>query len=196
MISASRRFLSNENASAMVEFSICALVIIFLVVGAIEFALLNFSATLLEGGMREAARYGITGLNQGDSNRTERILEIVNEHSAGLFTVTASELQTLVYQDFSDIGQSEPFTDSNSNGSFDSGEPFTDRNCNGQWDLDMGVAGAGSGGEVVLYRITHDLDTITGILDPLIAPSGTYTIQSSVAVRNEPFGDGQGVCAP
>jgi Flp pilus assembly pilin Flp len=191
-----RRFFSDENAGAMVEFSICALAIVFLMVGAIEFALLNFSATLLEGGMREAARYGITGQDEGDSARTERILEIVNEHSAGLFTVTAPELQTLVYRNFSDIGQSEPFTDTNANGSFDPGEPYTDRNCNGQWDADMGVAGAGGGGEVVLYRISHDLETITGILDPLIAPDGTFTIQSSVAVRNEPFREGGSICAP
>ena len=190
------RFLECRDAAALVEFSICALAVIMLLVGVIEFAMLNFSATLLEGGMREAARYGITGRDIDSTTRTARIVTIVNEHAGGLFQIDPGDVTTLVYPNFSDIGQSEPFTDVNGNGDFDPGEPFTDRNCNGDWDVDMGVAGLGAGGEVVLYTASRDIETITGLLDPFIAPDGAFTIRATIAVRNEPFRTGQGVCAP
>ena len=191
-----RQFLSTHDAGALLEFAVCAPIIILLLTGVMEFAWLGFRTTLLEAGMREAARYGITGQDIGTATRASRIVQIVNSHANGAFTVSGSDVATFVYPDFSDIGKSEPFTDLNASGGYDSGEPFTDRNCNGRWDSDMGVAGAGAGGEVVLYTITHDLGTITGLLDHVIAPNGSFAVRSSVAVRNEPFNSGQAICAP
>ena len=144
------KFAHCRSGAGALEFAFAVPVILVLVMGSVEFAIMSFAGTLLEGGLREAARFGISGLDPDDGTREQKIVEIVNSNAGGLFKINAADIKTLVYEDFSDIGQSEPFTDSNSNGSFDSGEPFTDRNCNGQWDLDMGVAGAGSGGEVVL----------------------------------------------
>lgn len=67
-------------------------------------------------------------------------------------------------------------------------------NCNGQCDADRGAHGVGAGDEVVLYRVTYDQNTITGLLDPLIAPNGTVTLEASIAVRNEPFPGGETAC--
>jgi Flp pilus assembly protein TadG len=189
-----KRLAACQSGTAILEFAFALPVVLMLVTGTIEFAILSFSTTLLEGGLREAARYGITGLNANDGSREARIVEIVNEHAAGLLTITTDDVETLVYQDFADIGEPEPYTDSNGNGAYDSGEPYTDVNCNGQWDADRGAHGTGAGDEVVLYRVTYQHHTITGFLDPVIAPSGAIPLQASIAVRNEPFPGGPVVC--
>ena len=164
-----KNFATCRRGTAALEFAFAVPVVLMLVTGTLEFALLGFSTTLLEGGLREASRYGITGLDASVGSREARIVEIVNEHAAGLFTITADDIETLVYQDFTDIGQPEPYTDSNGNGEYDFGEPYTDVNCNDQWDADRGAAGVGAGDEVVLYTVRRDHNTITGFLDPLIA---------------------------
>lgn len=184
----------SEAGTAALEFAFAIPVVMMLIVGVIEFGLLTFTTALLEGGLREAARFGITGLNPNDGSREDRIVEIVNEHAAGLFEISMDEIETLTYQDFSDIGKPEPYTDSNGNGEYDAGEPYTDVNCNGQWDADQGAAGVGGGDEVVLYTISHDHNTITGFLDPLISRDGVIRLEASVAVRNEPFPGGRAVC--
>ena len=190
-----KRLAACQSGTAILEFAFALPVVLMLVTGTIEFAILSFSTTLLEGGLREAARYGITGLNANDGSREARIVEIVNEHAAGLFTITSDNVETLEYQDFSEIGEPEPYTDSNGNGNYDAGEPYTDVNCNNQWDADRGAHGVGAGDEVVLYRVTYDHNTLTGLLDPLIAPDGAVTLQASIAVRNEPFPGGPAVCS-
>jgi len=187
--------LVQRSGTAALEFAFALPVVLTLIVGTIEFSILSFANALLEGGLREAARYGITGLDPDSGSREDRIVEVVNEHAAGLFTITASDIETRVYQDFSDVGEPEPYTDTNANLQYDEGEPYTDVNCNEQWDEDMAAAGVGGGNDVVVYTITYQHNTITGFLDPIIAPSGTVTLEASVAVRNEPFPGGSSVCS-
>ncbi len=189
------RLLIQRSGTAALEFAFALPVVLMLVVGTIEFSILSFANAMLEGGLREAARFGITGLNPDDGSREDQIVAIVNEHAAGLFTISSGDIDTRVYSDFSDIGQPEPYTDIDGNDQYDDGEPFTDVNCNDQWDEDMAAAGAGGGNDVVIYTITYEHNTITGFLDPIIAPDGTVSMQASVAVRNEPFPGGSTVCS-
>ena len=93
-----------QTGTAALEFAFALPVVLMLITGILEFAVFSFSNSLLEGGLREAARFGITGLNANDGSREQRIVEIVNEHAAGLFMITADDIETLVYQDFSQIG--------------------------------------------------------------------------------------------
>ena len=190
-----RQLAACRRGTAALEFAFALPIVLMLITGVLEFALLSFSTTLLEGGLRQAARFGITGLNINDGSREAKIVEIVNDHAAGLFTITASDIETLVYKNFSDVGEPEPYTDKNGNKAYDAGEPYTDVNCNNKWDPDMGAVGKGSGNEVVLYTVRHEHETITGFLDPLIAKDGKISLQASVAVRNEPFQGGSTVCA-
>jgi hypothetical protein len=94
-------------------------------------------------------------------------------------------MDTLVYHSFGDIGQPEPFTDTNHNGVHDAGEPFTDSNGNGTWDPDMGAAGLGGPGDVVLYRMSYDWHIMIPLFRPFFGDSIRLT--ANVAVRNEPY---------
>ncbi len=93
-----------QAGTAALEFAFALPVVLMLLTGILEFAILSFSTTLLEGGLREAARFGITGLNLNDGSREAKIVEVVNEHAAGLFTITTDDIEKLVYQIFSDVG--------------------------------------------------------------------------------------------
>lgn len=183
-----------EGASA-IEFAFVGPVLLLLVVGSMELGMIFFASSLLQGGIREAARFGITGAQpDGPVNREQHLVEVINEHGAGVVNVTAADIATLIYPDFSSIGEPEPFVDRNGNNIYDAGEPYTDVNCNDSWDPDMGRAGLGVGGEVVLYRASFDKPLLTGFLAPMIGKDGRIRLEASVAVRNEPFDGGAEGC--
>jgi hypothetical protein len=95
------------------------------------------------------------------------------------------EVTTLVYGDFSEVGQPEPFTDENDNDAYDAGEPYTDVNGNGSWDDDMGAAGLGGPGEVVVYEMRYDWPIMIPLFQPFFGDH--VRLQANIAVRNEPF---------
>ena len=189
-----RRFQHCTSGVAGVEFAFAAPILFMVVVGIMEVSMIFFASTLLEGGLREAARFGITGSEPSQVSREERIVEIVNAHGAGQITITAEDITILVYSDFGSIGEPEPYADENTNGEYDAGEPFTDINCSGEWDQDMGSAGAGSGGDVVLYRVDYEWPLLVGLLAPVFGNDGKVPLSASVAVRNEPYSESTLTC--
>ena len=186
-----RRFLDiwrDRRGVSAVEFAIMAPVLILTITGIMEVAMVLTVSSLLEGGLRDSARFGITGNIPTGVTREEQIKKIIGDATIGLVDMTTATIDTLVYPSFADIGQPEPFTDLNSNGTYDVGEPYTDINSNGQWDPDMGAAGLGGPGEIVLYKIKYDLPLMTPLLSAIMGGSDNkVTLRASIAVRNEPF---------
>lgn len=172
---------------ALTEFALSAPILFLAVMGVIELAMMMFVTTLMEGGLREAARFGITGYTPPGVTREDRIREIVAEHMVGLIDASAITITQLIYPSFSDVGKPEPFGDTNGNGSYDAGEPYTDVNGNGQWDADMGAAGIGGPGDIVLYTVKADWSTLTPYMAPLFGADGGVPLKASVVVRNEPY---------
>jgi Flp pilus assembly protein TadG len=175
-----------DSGQAIVEFALIAPLLLGLLGGILEFSGILFAQTLLEGGAREASRYGITGSTADGVGRDEAILQIIDDNTFGIINTDELRVEMRIYESFADVGQPEPFTDENGNGSFDPGEVFDDINGNGAWDEDMGVAGLGGPGDVVVYRLNYDW----AIMIPLFRPffGDTVTLDASIAVRNEPFG--------
>lgn len=184
------RFKRQRDGVAALEFAFIAPALLLLTVGTMEVSMIFFGNTLLEGGVRESARFGLTGAMPPTGTREDHVVDVVNAHGAGVVNITAANVTTLVYPNFTSIGVPEPYTDENGNGTYDSPEPFTDINCNSQWDPDMGRAGLGSGGEVVVYTVNYDMPMMTGILDPIMGQDGKIPLAASVTVRNEPFDSG------
>lgn len=183
-----RRLRRCRGGLTVIEFAIAAPVVFATVAGVLELALVMFVMTLSEGALREASRFSITGFTPPGMTREERILEILGDHTIGLVDMAAASVDYKVYPSFDDIGKPEPFTDSApANGSYDAGEAFQDINGNGQWDADMGAAGLGGPGEIVLYTIEFDWELMTPLVSPFMGTDGKMTMKSSVAVKNEPF---------
>jgi len=184
------RFLSfgkDRFGAAALEFALAAPFMILLMVGIMEIAMISFSSALVEGAVRNASRFGITGLEvDGGVSRETAIIQQIQHDTLGMIEVDSSNIQTLVYPSFEDIGLPEPFTDdAPANGVFDEGETFNDINGNGHWDPDMGLAGAGGPGDVVVYRVSYEWPLMLGLLSEFFGSS--IDMGASIAVRNEPY---------
>lgn len=187
------KFRQDQSGAAAVEFALTGPLFILTILGVMEFGMVLSTEALMEGAVRDAARFGVTGQNEAE--RLQIIEAIVSERTIGLVDVDDAVIDVLTYGSFDVIGAPEPFTDSSPyNGVYDSGEAYTDINSNGQWDPDQGLASAGQSGEVVLYRITYDAPSITGFLDYLIGgDDNAIKLVASIAVRNEPYDVESGV---
>lgn len=182
-------FLSKdkgEKGAAAVEFALAGSLVITTIIAIIEILVVIFVNILIEAGVREASRFGITG-NEGSSTRAEEILNIVGQHTLGLVDMETATVTMMVYESFSAIGQEEDYIDdSPENGSYDEGESYTDTNENGQWDDDQGSPGVGGSEDIVLYKVEYDLPFITGILEPLVGKD-SLRITAAIPVKNEPY---------
>ncbi|MEM7041535.1 MAG: TadE family protein [Pseudomonadota bacterium] len=175
-----------DRGQAIVEFAFVAPVLLGLLCGVFEVSGILFAQTLLEGGARQASRYGVTGASTAEVSRQDMILQIIEDNAYGVIDVDQIDMQTLVYQSFADVGQPEPFTDSNDNGTYDEGEAFDDINGNSSWDEDMGASGLGGPGDIVVYRLRYDWSVMIPLFHPIFGD--VVTLDANVAVRNEPFG--------
>lgn len=182
-----RTFVRSDRGAALVEFAFAAPILITMLLGIIEVAMVIFLNLMVESGVREAARFGLTGSERDGYTREEYIINIVNERTMGLMEITADNLDVRVYESFEAIAETEPYVDANLNGAYDDGEPYTDTNGNGSHDEDPGTPGAGDSGDIVVYRVTANWAVFTTYLADLLGDDGLFTISASVAVRNEPW---------
>lgn len=183
------RFLARDrDGSAALEFAYAFPIIVMVVVGLLELMMIMFVSALMEGGLRDASRFAITGAMPAGMSREQAIVNIVNDRTLGLLDLTTDDVSLRVYEAFAQVGMPEPLTfDANGNGSFDPGDTYTDVNGNGQWDADMAAAGAGGSGDVVVYNLAVDWPLLTPMLAPFIGQNGLIRLGASIAVRNEPY---------
>lgn len=181
-----RLWRARRGATA-VEFALVAPVAFTLVCIFIDLSMVMFITNVMEGGLREASRYAITGYVEVGKTREQKIAEIVQDHSYGFIKPADLTIVYKVYPSFADVGKPEPFVDQNSNGKYDVGEPFTDINSNGQWDADMGKAGTGGPGDVVAYIVSYNWKLWTPLASEIWPNNGLVTLSATVAVRNEPY---------
>ncbi|MDH3240081.1 MAG: pilus assembly protein [Alphaproteobacteria bacterium] len=188
LVNGFRRMRRCKKGGTAIEFAIVAGLLFTFLFGIIEFAMYSLASVLLEGSMREASRFGITGFTPTGVSREDRIKTIVDNTTMGLVDTTDAsfKLDVLVYPSFQCIGKPEPYTDTNGNGSYDAGEPYTDVNGNGKWDEDVGISGAGGPGDVVLYAIRYDWPLWSYLATLIGGPDGKLPLSSSMAVLNEP----------
>lgn len=181
-----RRFLSDRNGSAAVQFALVLPLLLLLIIGSFEYAVVTFVSGALESAVLVASRYGSTGFEDGGVSRITRIRSIITERTLGIVDGDNARIETYVYPNFAAIAPPEPFTDLNGNGTWQPVEPFVDLNGNGTRDAGSGTPGPGLACEVVLYVVTYRTRSITGLLRPIM---GAVTHRASAAVRNEPFGN-------
>lgn len=189
-------FARDDRGSSLVEFAFGLPIMALALVGSVEFGMVMFVSTLVESSLRDAARFGITGAVPDGQTRLERILKIINERTIGLIDMDKAKIEVRVYPTFGDVGRGESFVDGNDNGQYDAGETFTDETGNGVNDSDIGETGEGDAGAIVAYRLEYAWPLLTPLVTHLIGKDGTFTLKSSIAVRNEPYDQAVGAPAP
>lgn len=177
----------DAAGSVATEFAFVAPVLITAVIGVIELAFVMIVSALMEGALRDASRFGITGFVPDGMTREDQIRQIIDERTIGLVSIDEVVVETKAYDSFGSVGDPEPYTDENSNGEYDAGESYTDVNENGQWDDDQGADGPGDADAVVLYTVRYDLPLLTGFLGDHFGTGGEFPLSASVVVRNEPY---------
>lgn len=189
-----RDFVARKEGATAVEFAIAFPVVMAMTMGIVEIGYISFAESTLEGAVREASRAGVTnfaptGMTREDFVRSQITKFMENFHLVDTDGNGGIEIETVVYDNFSDVGEPEPFIDATPfNGVYDDGECFTDINGNGVWDSDMGAAGLGGSGGVVVYRANVELVLLTPVFRYLIdRESGSLRLSAATAVRNEPF---------
>jgi len=186
-----RRFWKSEKGSSMVEFALVAPVVILLIAGIIDFMMVLFVTSLMEGGLQNASRLGRTGFQTVAVTvpRIDAIRQEIEDATVGLVDMADLTVTTKVYPCFDSIDQPEPYIDdSPANGAYDAGETFTDVNGNGTRDLDMAIVGGfGAPGSIVLYNVSYNWAALTPLIGKFFGPNGKMPLSVSVAIRNEPF---------
>jgi len=190
----------DDRGVAIIEFAFIAPVLFLITFGIIELGMMMATLTSLEGGLKEASRYGITGQSPDDATRVEKIRKILDQHTIDLVDFGEATFTVKTYPSFSMVGQPEPFVDSGPgdpedpnpchNDRYDvdplCGESFTDLNGNAQWDEDIGEDGAGMGGEVVSYTVQVPWHIMTPVFDKVLGKGGSLPLRATIVVRNEP----------
>ena len=179
-------FVREQRGSAAVQFALILPLLLLLIIGSFEYAIVMFVSGTIESAVLAASRFGATGAEEGGGSRLDRIRAMISEKTLGLVNGSNAKIDTYVFPDFGSIVAPEPFTDKDGDGTWDPGEPFVDLNGNATRDAGGGTPGAGADCQIVLYVVTYQTRSITGLLRAIM---GTVTHHASVAVRNEPFGN-------
>lgn len=183
-----RAVWASQSGSPGVEFAFVAPPLMMILIGIVEVALVLAANILMEGAVRQAARFGLTGYVPAGTTRAAYIQQIIANDTAGLINVANMTVSTMIYPSFANVHQPEPFVDANGNSVKDAAESYTDVNGNGQWDADMGKAGLGGPGDIVLYTFKYTWPVITPLLKPILGGNDNVLhLQADVVVRNEPF---------
>jgi Flp pilus assembly protein TadG len=151
--------LRHREGAALIEFAIVVPVLLFLMLGIIEFGIIFHLMSLSTYAANEAARMGKTGNSYGGQTR-DAVIENKVKDIMKPWIKNDSELTvtTQSYGSFSDLG-------------------VTGKD----------VAGYGKGGDVVLYTVTLNWPVLTPVLSAVVGANGTVPIVANVLVKNEGF---------
>lgn len=76
-------FKSDNRGSTIIEYALILPVFLIFIMGILEFALIQFSTSIVENSINEAARYTIVGANDSDSTREASIEKRIKERLYG-----------------------------------------------------------------------------------------------------------------
>jgi hypothetical protein len=176
----------NGDGAAAMEFAIVAPVFLLLLLGLADVGQMAYGKAVLNGAVERAARS--SSLETGDTTAADNLVKAAVAPILPNATVAATRSS---YYDFADVGRPEKFTDNNGDGTCNPGEPYVDENRSGQWEADIGKAGNGGAGDVVLYTVTVTYKPI--FLTKSMMGFDTNRTLTAVGVRkNQPFANQQG----
>ncbi|GLK81036.1 TadE family protein [Methylopila turkensis] len=182
-----RRFRADRSGSTAIEFALIAPPLVLFTVGIVEVGIMVAGQQALEDAVFIATRTSKTGYVASGSTQQADINAAIRKAAGALLDPAKIVVTSKAYEDFSNIGQPEPFTDLNKNGVRDALEPFTDVNGNGVYDTDQGRSGSGSSSEIVLFTATYPWPLHTPLIAQIVGKNGTYELKASSAVKNEPY---------
>lgn len=178
-----RRLRLDRRGVSAVEFGMTAPILFLVVFGTLQVAQSYYVKTVLTGAMNAAARKSSLQSGQTSSSSLDTLVSTMIKYVMPSANVTFTRKN---YAEFSQAGMPEDFTDTNSNGAYDSTECFVDMNGNSVWDADMGKSGLGGANDVVVYTVTVTYKQWFGFAKMFGLPE-YQTIPSTTILKNQPF---------
>ena len=167
-------FCNTKNGATAVEFAITMPILVVLLLGIIEMSMLMFSTIMLDVGIRDAARYGMTG--QGRNDPVARLREVER------MILDGSE----AYVDNIDF-QIYRFPDGFGSMDIENLDPATAVQIASE-EIDgstvESVVNGDNPDEVVLYVVTADYQFL--LLPEIVGLIEEVQLEFSFAFRNEP----------
>lgn len=179
--------LFAQDGVTALEFALIAPVFLLIMLGTIEFSAIMFTTSVMENATNATSRLGKTGFIPSGFSRQQAIINKVAAQTTGLLDPAKITITSKVYADFKSVGKPEPCkvpVAPPCPGT--AGVNFTDINGNGTWDTDMGIAGLGNAGDIVVYSVSYPWSIMTPLMTPILGNIFTITVRS--VVRNEPYG--------
>lgn len=190
-----RRLRADQAGAAVMEFGIIFVVFVTMLIGMFDIGQGAYAQAVLNGAVSEAARS--SSLETADTSAADaKVASLIGGVAPGA-TITSTRLS---YYDFADIERPEQWNDEDADGLCNNDEAYTDENANGQWDADIGVAGNGTAGDVVIYTVNVSYEPLFPIPFYDDADS-TRNLKAVTVKKNQPFrdqpgyGSAAGVCA-
>ncbi len=186
-----RRFARSNDGAAALEFALVLPPLCLILVGMFEVSMLMFTQASMEGALREAARFGMTGSVSDPAEREEQILAIIDKNTFNM--LDDPTISFLIYPSFGDVGAPEPYTENGGDPErYDAGidvwdSATQDTNGDGSWSENQGTAGTGASEQIVQYTVEYDWHVITPFMAPVFGNDGTVHLKASVVLRNEPW---------
>jgi Flp pilus assembly protein TadG len=87
------RFWRRADGATALEFALISPVLLLVTLGALEIGMMMFNMITIEGGLREAARYGTTG-QQTTDDRVQEIVDKLNQYAVGPVTISKDNVPT------------------------------------------------------------------------------------------------------
>lgn len=165
------------------EFGLIAPFLFALSLGTLEFALDICAKVVLSGAVQQAGRDA--GLESAHSDQKEVDANVTKQIHAYLPQASVT-FDRKNYENFSDVGTPEDFTDSNHNGNYDPTECFDDVNGNSVWDMDSGATGQGGARDVVVYTVSMEYDELLPIRS-FFGFSKKRKFSATTTLMNQPF---------
>ncbi len=176
------RLRRSESGNAIVEFALTAPLFLLILMGIFDFSWQIYGKQVLLGAVSKAARDATL---EGNALNQTALDDKVRSKVQDVFKSGQVTFVRKAYDSYSEVGDPEAFTDSNSNGQYDSGECFEDVNGNASWDADRGQAGNGGAEDVVLYTATLEISRVLPVW-AMLGQSQTSKLTATTVLRNQP----------
>lgn len=180
----------DQTGATIVEFALILPPLLLTLMGLSDMAHNMYTAQILNGAVQQAARDSTIQGTRSDRLALDAAVTNAVKAIAPDAKVTFSRSY---FQNFSNVGRPEDWSDLNTNGKCDNGEPFEDVNGNGRWDQKPGLGGIGAARDAVLYQVGIKYPRLFPIAGMIPGQSTTMDMTAVTVLRNQPYASNQQV---
>ncbi|NJO33203.1 MAG: pilus assembly protein [Rhodospirillales bacterium] len=183
-----RRLWRDDSGTTAIEFAFIALGLVYFMIGIIEFAMAMTVGNSLEAATNLSSRLGKTGYvdEEAQLDQEETIREEVERRVGPLINIDDVDISHEVYNDFDSLTNPDIIVDNDGDGIIEEadGDSWTDVDGDGFMD---GGNGLGTGGEIVVYRVTYPWQVFTPFISSFVGNDGIIELMAYSVVKNEPY---------